>query len=526
MKVLIVDDEIIIRTGLSTVINWEDSGFSVLEPAASAEEALQRISSEEPDIIFTDIRMTGMSGIDLAREVMKKRPDTEMIIISGFDEFIYAQQAMREGVSEYLLKTSRPDEIIQAAVRAKYRIEQRRKEDELGRTQERAVNRSFLRRILASTSLPEEQTVTEMWNRYPEMKIAQGQHLLQIWIITPRYNGTVKKEGCTPEIIYRAIGERLIELLPHSCEWLQWDDSILLLIRLEVEREGLSKLEYMIRKAGEELKCDTFAACGQPVGDVRQLRWALDTAVEAGSYEWLLNHKGYVRYEDICERKGVKVLCTMEEEKELAAWLRAEDADLLKSGIMKLLARLRHDHHATPSSVQGYLQTLIVAGHRWLERAALSIGRSYEPPNGEKLEMAELTQQPEEMLFHHFEAIMRRHAELVSGIGPVQRAVAYIQENVGQGLSLQQVARHVHMNSNYFSELFKRETGQNYIEFVTQVKMKKAMALLLETPAKISEVANEIGYEDMKYFNRLFKKFTGMTPSEYRANAEIYPSID
>ncbi|UNK18870.1 response regulator [Paenibacillus sp. N3/727] len=526
MKVLIVDDEVIIRTGLSTVINWEGSGFSVLEPAASAEEALQRIPCEQPDIIFTDIRMTGMSGIELAREVMNERPDTEMIIISGFDEFIYAQQAMREGVSEYLLKTSRPDEIIQAAIRAKARIEQRRQEDELGRTQERAVNRSFLRRLLASATLPDEKTVTEMWNRYPDLRITQGKHHLQVWIITFRHNDTAEEEGRAPEVLYHALGERLTELLPNGCEWLQWDDSILLLIRTELEREGISKLEYMIRKAGEELNSDIFAACGQPVGDVRQLRRALDTAVEAASYEWLLCHKGYVHYEDISERKGVRVFCTMEEEKELAAWLRAEDPGVLKSGITELLARLRCDHQATPSSVRGYLQTLIVAGHRWLERTALSIGRSYEPPNGDKLDMTELAQRPEKVLMHHFETLIKQHAELVSGINPVQRAVAYIHEHLGQGLSLQQVAKHVHMNSNYFSELFKRETGQNYIEFVTQAKMQKAMALLRETPAKISEVANEVGYEDMKYFNRLFKKFTGMTPSEYRANAEIYPSID
>ena len=82
------------------------------------------------------------------------------------------------------------------------------------------------------------------------------------------------------------------------------------------------------------------------------------------------------------------------------------------------------------------------------------------------------------------------------------------------------------MNPNYFSEMFKRETGQNYIEYVTRARMRKAMSLLTETPAKISEVANSVGYEDLKYFNRLFKKFTGVTPSEYRSKTENRPSID
>ncbi|WP_106769207.1 response regulator [Paenibacillus faecalis] len=526
MKVLIVDDEVIIRTGLSTVIDWESCGFCVLEPAASGEEALQRFPNEEPDIIFTDIRMTGMSGIDLAREVLRMRPGTEVIIISGFDEFIYAQQAMREGVSEYLLKTSRPDEIIQAAVRAKARIEQRRKEEEIAQTKERAVSHSFLSKMFALASPPDDQMIIEMWNRYPELRMIQGKHSLQAWIITPRYKGDISEEGHAQEDLCRALGERLTELLPYGCEWLQRGRSILLFIRVELERQDTSNLANMIRKAGEELNCTIFAACGEPIHDVKHLRQALDTAVEANSYEWLLNDKEVVRYEDISGRKGVKMLCTLEEEKDLAAWIRTEDRGRLRSEIAKLLARLRQDPHATPGSVQGYLQSLIVAGHRWLERAAMSVGRSYEPPIGEKLDMAELSEQPEKALFWHFEAMMKQYTQLVSGISPVQHAIIYIHENLGQGLSLQQVANHVHMNPNYFSELFKREIGQNYIEFVTEAKIKKAMTLLRETPAKISEIAYEAGYEDMKYFNRLFKKFTGMTPSEYRSSAEVYPSID
>ena len=90
MKVLIVDDEVIIRNGLSTVINWADNGFTVLTPAASAEEALQRIPVEMPEIIFTDIRMTGLSGLDMAHEV-SEYPEIEIIVISGYDEFSYAR---------------------------------------------------------------------------------------------------------------------------------------------------------------------------------------------------------------------------------------------------------------------------------------------------------------------------------------------------------------------------------------------------------------------------------------------------
>ncbi|WP_441295390.1 response regulator, partial [Paenibacillus sp. HGF5] len=166
---MIVDDEVIIRNGLSTVINWADNGFTVLTPAASAEEALQRIPVEMPEIIFTDIRMTGLSGLDMAHQVKQQHPEIEIIVISGYDEFAYAQQAMREGVSDYLLKTSRPGEIIEAAVQARERLLQRRLTQAKGKAQEMVVNRGFLRRLLASGTPLDEHAEAELCERYPEL---------------------------------------------------------------------------------------------------------------------------------------------------------------------------------------------------------------------------------------------------------------------------------------------------------------------------------------------------------------------
>lgn len=515
VKVLIVDDEVIIRTGLSTVINWEESGFTVLEPAASAEEALLRIPNERPEIIFTDIRMGGKSGLQMVHEVKKEYPDMEMIIISGFDEFAYAQQALREGASDYLLKTSRPDEIIQAALRAKQRLEYRKHEHEQVKAKEIVVNRSFLRQLFTSSSNPNEQMVTELWRRYPELCVKKGRQLLQIWIITAK--GEDLEKNHDSDVLHAAVGEMLTGLLP--CEWLQWNQSLLLLVKIESENNGWDPVEWAIRKAEQALHFQIFAACGRSVEDAYQLREAMDTAVEASSYLWLLSHEQSVRYEQIEDRKGLRMVCKTEEETMLYTLLRAGSTEDLRIGIGSILARSKQDDQATPNSVQAYLHSLIMAGYRWLERAASSIGYSNVLLPGEDVNKVELAKRPEQTLMYHFEEIMKQYSRMVSGISPVQRALEYINENLEQSPSLSQVAKHVHMNPNYFSEVFKRETGQNYIEFVTQAKLRNAMVMLSETPAKISEVANRIGYEDIKHFNRIFKKFTGQTPSEYRGKS-------
>lgn len=264
------------------------------------------------------------------------------------------------------------------------------------------------------------------------------------------------------------------------------------------------------------LSCQTFAACGRTITDMRDIHDALHTAIEASNYAWLLGHDRNVRYEEIAARKGIRMICTVEEEAALASLLRAGSRDRLREGVAAIVERVKQNQEATPGSFQAYLQSLLIAGHRWLERAATSIGYANSLSNGEEVDKRELATRPEETLYHHLEDVMNQYRLMVSGSSPVQRAVVYIQDHLDQSLSLAQVAKHVHMNPNYFSEIFKKETGQNYLEFVTQAKLRKAMSMLRETPAKISEVANHIGYEDMKYFNRLFKKFTGQTPSEYR----------
>ncbi|MDR9852168.1 helix-turn-helix domain-containing protein [Paenibacillus sp. VCA1] len=516
MKVLIVDDEVIIRTGLCRVIDWEQNGFTILEPASSAEEAMRRIPAERPEIVFTDIRMTGKSGLDLIRETKTNCPDTEWIVISGYDEFSYAQQAIREGVSEYLLKTSRPDEIVRAALRAKERLAERRKREELGREKDRLLNRSFLGRLLAASSEPDEEEVRELYERYPRLRPADGQRL-QVWLISAADGVPGSGNPHPRDALYAALGDWLMQKLP--CEWLPWNSSLLLLVLIRVDCPGKRPMEALLRNAETELGCTLFAACGQAVGGAHILREALETAETARSYAWLLQDRRIIRHEDIHARKGCRGICTQGEEAELASLLKSGDESALNDWIMQRLEELRRNGEATPATAAAYLQSLLLAGHRWLERAAASIGYAGQLTDMEGSSRMTLAADPQPELFRRLKSIMDEYRLIVSDTTPAERAATYIREHLEENLSLAQVARHVHMNPNYFSEVFKRETGQNYIEFVTEARLQKAMELLRETPAKISEVAKRIGYEDIKYFNRLFKRFTGQTPSEYRDNS-------
>ena len=227
-------------------------------------------------------------------------------------------------------------------------------------------------------------------------------------------------------------------------------------------------------------------------------------------------------YEDILHRKGGKTVLEHEEETALGTLLMDNDSVTLTTWTRELVAKLKNDPAVTPESLDACLHSAVNAGQRWLIRAMRAIGREdlerFEPWMPERdMDTGELR----DLLFHHLYGLMHTyHSQMGQGrTTHVQKAIAYMESGLVQDISLQQVAGQVHLHPGHLSELFKKETGITFGDFVTDMRIRRARDMLAVSPAKVSEVAAISGYEDVKYFSRLFKKHTGKTPSEYREQA-------
>ena len=518
MRILIVDDEVIIRNGLSTVINWEELGFELLRPAASAEEALSRLDAEQPHIVLTDIRMTGKSGLDLASEARSRLPETEIIILTGYDEFAYAQQALREGVSDYLLKTSRPEEIIRAAIKAKQRILGRwesRKQDHLKLA---AFRDALLEKLLAEggPAEPDEAALAQVPRLLPKLCPAAGGAAAYRALI-------VAASGWSDaSLLLFAVENTLSELLPG--ETLLRKDHVLAVLASDAaspEADDLEKARLELGRVARKLKCELFAAAGSRADELRGLPRSYGEARHAFGFRWMAGDRALIAYDEVKARRGGKTVCSQEEEARLVSVLKGGSVIELRRWADEAVEAQLADPEATPASLRAYMGSIVLSGRRWLERVSQSLGggESLQPPEETPVWEADPSEPPGEALFQSLRAFLDLYREAVSGerVSYVKRAIAYIRDHLDSNLTLQQVAKQVHLNPNHFSEVFKRETGLTYIDFVTRERMRRAMEILDESPAKISEVASRVGYEDVKYFGQLFKKATGKTPSEYRA---------
>lgn len=520
MRILIVDDEVIIRTGLCTVIDWKELGMELLPPASSAEEALERIPAEKPHIILTDIRMSGMDGIELAHKVKAMLPDTEVVILTGYDDFTYAQQALREGVTDYLLKTSRPEEIIKAALKAKQRILEKWEALKQETVQTAALRSQLLERLITQ-GLEQEGVHEQLLAWFCKNGLQQPQKTaapMQVMLVSALGWG----DNPLARLLLGAAENMLFELLPTVT--LLKKDQIVLVLPAAPEIADREMLERALLRVEQTLKCTVYAAIGCTVRDYAGLKQSYQEAEHVFSFRGLAGERGLYSIDDVKDRKGGRTVCSQKEEAELSAILMSNNPTELRHWVNQKVRLQMEDETVTAISLQAFLQSILLSGHRWLERASSCAGDlAGSQEHGRSQPSAHLFTwdspgQPEEDVFRLLSGMMSAYHESLaeSKFSYIQKSIAYIKANLDQNLSLQQVAQFVHLNPNHFSEVFKRETGLNYIEFVTQERMRQAAEWLQGSQAKISEIANRVGYEDIKYFGQQFKKFSGHTPTDYR----------
>lgn len=507
MKILIVDDEVIIRTGLAKVINWHELGLELLTPAASAEEAIERIPVENPDILLTDIRMTGKTGLELIAEAKKIKPNLEAIILTGYDDFIYLQKAIRQNVSDYLLKTSKPEEIIKTVLKIKQRIEDRRSKSTQDHFNRQIEKKRFIRQWIASGDLSQEQ-MNQTKHYFDSIVKPDEQQKFKVILFSSDSWG---QSQSSQSLFLFALDNALNDLL--TCISFLEKNRVVVIMEAAGNDFEHMQMRGIIDKIERVLKCKLFVVSGDPVDQLNELHDSYITAHQTYHFKPIMNIS-YLKYEDVMGRKGGRIVCSRQEEKELSSLLLENDPLALKNWVQQYIRSLMEDPEVTPQSLEAAVHAVAYAANRWLERVTKASASDH------KLDPLQLDydEQPDDSLYNFlYSLMMLYHQELSDDKSThVFKAIAYIDSHLGYNLLLDQVAKHVHLHPGHLSVIFKKETGQTFRDYVMQKKMKRAMEILTMTPAKVSDVANEVGYEDVKYFGQLFKKHTGMTPTEYR----------
>jgi two-component system response regulator YesN len=530
-KVLLVDDEAVVREGIKDRIQWSELGLDCIGDCENGMEAMEAVDRLRPDIVLTDINMPFVDGLELTRYIMEHYPLTKMIILTGFDEFTYAQQAIKLRVHDFILKPITAAELKKVLEKVKAEIDgEKRKREDLDRLQKQLneslplLKERFLERL--ATSSVRSKEAAERLDYFNIMLPGPSYIALSVDIDQfPEDYGRQDKE-LMRFAVYNVVQE-VAERENGSAVFRNRDERMLVLLSGEEDSlyDQAQWISENIRQLIEEyFKFTVTVGVGRVGGSLAELPFTYESALSALEYRFLL---GINKVISIMDMEGNRARSTSEEEQQeqervhkLTSCMKTGTELELKEAVEEVI---NHYRTAFPSMKQCYthIQRLIITVIRAIDDLGLKeedvFGKGVNPIT--HIYAFQTLEELEEWLHDHCRDAVRQIVANRNDFceNQVRNAVAYLKEHYPDAeLSLAKVCRHVHMSTSYFSSVFKTRTGKTFIEYLTGARMEKARELLKLTTLKTYEIAAKVGYQDPHYFSILFKKHTGDTPTEYR----------
>ena len=529
LKVFLVEDECVVREGLRECIEWTRYGFAFCGDAPDGELALPQIRKLRPDILITDIKMPFMDGLALSKLVCAELPETKIILISGHNDFEFAQEAIEIGVEQYLLKPVTKASLLKTLEDVSRKIDDEREQraylrqfQQEGQEYEQFARRKFFEQV-TSGSL----RVSEIYEQAKKLQIDIDAEGYNVILLTLQSSGAAEYS--------QTLADRLEELMAYLLrygEYLLFRCNLMTYcIIVKGSAAGLDEavtrcLENIQRRCGLDASLVWYAALSEPVTRLSELPGCYARAHTILSYRHLLPEQ-HVLTADVLQKPQRGALPALDE-------IDASKADpaiirnFLQAGMREEIPDFVSEYLASFGKA---LDSMLFRQYVLLElrfsaiRTAKSFGYSQEeflrPLEPSQTFQADVDR---ETLQKNCAALLRRAIDLreeESGNqykSMLKRALRYIDENyTDENLSLNAVAKAANISPNYFSGVFSQEMGQTFVEYLTAKRMTRARELLRYSGKRSSEVAYEVGYRDPRYFSFLFKKTQGCTPSSYRA---------
>lgn len=531
-KVFLVEDEIVVREGIRKIIPWEAYGFLYSGDAPDGELALPLIRQIQPDLLITDIKMPFMDGLALIELVRKELPKTKIIIISGYDDFSYAQQAIRMGVEQYLLKPIVKGKMAEVLTALHKKMDAEQQQQEYLARFQREVHEyeTFARRRFF------EQIVT---GALSVLEISETAKTLDIDMNAPCYNivlfslSSAGYDASAPETYsdeVAVIQEKIRRFITGHPElilfiWNVTTYAVLVKGRQDdiasLTDDCIKKIESCCDMAGRDV--NWHIAGGVPVSRLGSIPACFAKASRVLSYRYLFPEEHILT--EACNRDPRK-----KDGQRADADKNGIDQksirNFLSSGVREEIDRFIDQllHSAEGEAVSQSLfcrylaMTVYLASVEYLD----SIGCRADSFWSLELRPNDSVSAPEEARRYTRQVIgqaidLRDRESKKQQRDLLNQAIEFIGGHYREeSISLDRVAKKVNISPNYFSAIFSQEVGLTFIEYLTGKRIEEAKHMLRQTDKRSGEIAYAVGYKDPHYFSFVFKKVTGCTPSEYR----------
>jgi len=527
IRLLIADDEEDTRLGIRSLVPWSANGIEICAEARNGKEALERIEQTNPDIILVDIRMPLVDGLSVVETLYHQGSEVKSIILSGYDDFAYAQKALKYGASDYLLKPCTPQKILETVLTVKAQI---------GRERENAARTErLMQQYRASLPLLKERYLIQLIEN-PEMDTSN-----------PRQNFTNYQIAISPTNIGIAV-IRVDNIADLRREKSSTELELLLLAIVDIFRASIDpNLKYeMIRLSGDLVLIANAASDSEKISfsnallhiksivsnrlentlsigvsgwgyDAPSLQAAYKHALNALEFQYFTGSNAIVTYDEIRDYAIRKTFYPIDAERTLLSMIASGQTDDIANLLDIFLNAIRSSNANGDQFKKASLALVFSVYHACIENNI-----DTDPIFGadlstlDKIAAIDKVSTLQTQLLDILESSAQKFANLQNVNSYIEMILKFIDEKYADEISLESIASEVFITPGYVSILFKQVLGVNFVDHLQKVRSKKACELLADVRLRIYDISCKVGYKDEKYFSQVFRKNIGMTPSQYR----------
>jgi len=509
LKAILIDDEINIIRNLQQVLPWDDQQVDIVGTAKNGVQALELVQAHHPQLIFCDIRMPVMDGIEFLQELRSIDQEAEVIMLTGYQEFEYARSVLRFHVMDYVLKPIDYDALEQLFVKAVQHIRDKLQQTQLvHETQHRMKDIAFEKVLLDYIRGFQRQ------GRHDANEAFELQHMkFVLFVLESAVIEQATSKGLSdhlPECMLEGLEEQFGEI--EACLLHVADRFWAVVLAGDMQQINDMQLELMMRRIGGALadKTELTVAAYERIIGAEELHTVWNTICKELSF-------AQQPYLIVREVESVRL------SNEQQVWQCADrciaaikhlDHTAARNSLLQLDQLLRMRSTQSLQQIEMLINSIIVYMLRELRRYG-AVSTTVEKEVWQQLNVTcnlkELTLLIPMMVEEAFSEHSNKRPQV-----SIHVAKDYIESHLSEDIAAEEVAQYLNISVSYFSTIFKQQYGMTFIDFVTQTRIDRAKSLLSITKKSISDVAKAVGYTERRYFNKVFQKRVGMLPSEYR----------
>ena len=519
-KVLLADDEPMALEMLKYVLDWNGIGFTICGSCSNGREVIEAIDTYQPDVVITDIRMPVMDGLDMIGYVREHgKEDTIFIVVSGYGEFEYAKKAMQYAVKYYLQKPVFEEEIYEIIIEVKEQLDKSFRDRESSRMYDKAALVGVLSNIMLGNA--NEENISSLKNFIDKDTITMGWSCIVIEFEGSKQEETSEKSKSTRLKIRKAL-DKIVESNSGIFVLEQSSNHFVVLISLKNQKYQENRIKSIAEEIYQSLISVVLSGytvgVGEPVMDINVVKHSYAGAVVALNYRFYTGLNSLIFYKEIKEKKFNFEFNDIFMSNKILEAVEETDVKKIKSMISEVFEYFE-EHRVHPDIVRMFTSNTISKINDLLNKSEVNTKALIKKHTIGDLKAHEITMHTLRKFFEAFclAGCEQFKKESTVKVGDnIVKIEAFIKENYKKNITIRELSEHVYMHPAYLGQLFIRNFGIGFNEYIHKMRIEEGKRLIDGTNLKNNEIAHALGYSSYNSFLLKFQKYTGMKPTEFR----------